>query len=179
MILLLLDFDRTVFNLSRFLHDEANASLALDYLFEDAGRLLGALPENVTPAIISQATIIGEDLQGGVDWQHHKFAFAPALADLPFCVTTMNKGFVLAAGVTIVRDGELAVDAGPIQGTYEEIILIDDNAASFKPLIASNSQIAMYHLARPGEKYSDKPATASVGRITSLDEAQSILLAKP
>ncbi len=172
MILLLLDFDRTAFNLSRFMHDEENASLALDYLYDDAANLLKRLPPEVTPAIISQATIIGQDLQGGIDWQHRKFGFAPALANLPFQVTTMNKGFVLAAGVKPGKDDMLTVDVGPIQGIFEKVVLVDDNASSFKPLVAANSKIEMFHLVRPGEKYSDKQAPASVPRITSLDELQ-------
>ncbi|HUC20540.1 MAG TPA: hypothetical protein VMR98_03560 [Candidatus Polarisedimenticolaceae bacterium] len=171
MILLLLDFDRTAFDLSRFMHDEENAALGLDYLFEDAVRLLARLPEEVAPAIISQATIVGEGLQGGVDFQHHKFGFAPALAKLPFYVTTMNKGFLLAAGVKPAKDG-FEVKAGPIQGTYEKVILVDDNAAAFKPLIASESPVVMYHLVRPGGKYSESQAPEGVKRIESLDELE-------
>lgn len=167
--LLILDFDRTLFNLDRFLADEQKGEVGKDYLFDDATKLLKNLPTDVQPIVVSQATMPKVDNKTGVDWQYHKHEYAPALAKLPFYVTEANKGHELAR--SIMREaGAIAVNLRDTTGAFERVILVDDNASAFKPLLEADAPIEMYHLARPGEKYAELPSPTEVIRIASMSE---------
>jgi FMN phosphatase YigB (HAD superfamily) len=201
--LLIFDFDRTLFNLTRFLRDlqhyvwelpdtpddelaVTNKTIELflepksyadpehlrlwlapkllpdsDYVYEDAAKLLAHLPASITPIILTHG--VSEEKQYFKRW------FAPRLQALPFYVTDDNKGYLLAGGVQTSGKG-VAVDLPHLKGQFDEVVLVDDNPITFKPLVAANSPIRMIHMAREGEPHTKTKVPAGVTAITSLDD---------
>ncbi|HUC87334.1 MAG TPA: hypothetical protein VMR75_03385, partial [Candidatus Saccharimonadales bacterium] len=129
-------------------------------VYDDAAKLLAHLPAHITPIILTHG--ISEEKQYFKRW------FAPRIQSLPFYVTDDNKGHLLASGVQASGKG-VAVDLPHLQGRFDEVVLVDDNPITFKPLLTANSPIRMVYIDRPGEPYKNQTPPGVI-HISSFDE---------
>jgi hypothetical protein len=197
--LYILDLDRTLFDTKRFFDDllaalgrshgldpdKAKASMA-EFVDPEAGgydphghheKLLGLSADQLDALITRElsgrdylfpdATAWLEDkradkdnefvilTQGRPRYQQLKLAHAAAARSLPMVVVPSDK-------------------AGQIRSRYagrpyDQITLVDDSAEVFEEL-AGTRGITLVRIARPGEKYSDRPCPPHITQITNFGE---------
>jgi hypothetical protein len=144
------------------LDTQAVATLAAQGL---AGR--SYLYADVTPWL-SAAGAAGEKLLimtvGTQAFQSLKFNHAPELAGVPHWIVKRNKGQIIAERLAPAPGGWRLNGRA---GEYDTLRLVDDNPTTHAAL-GSHPAITAYHLARPGEPYSDLPTPPGARRITTL-----------
>ncbi len=195
--LLVLDFDRTLFDTGQFVRDtervlagrsadgnEPSDKLAVLQHFVDPNpRLQHAVAHarHLLPHrsyLFPEAAAFLKSLPPHIkpvvmtfadieSYQHWKLGFAPELRDLPLHVTTVNKGILLAGGIHR-QEGGICVRLPHVRGLFRRVWLVDDNPWAFEPLDPATTPIRMVYLDRAGERYAGQRVGEHVTRISQL-----------
>jgi hypothetical protein len=99
-------------------------------------------------------------------YQELKFHHAPTVTPLRKIVVQTNKGRLIHDHLAH-RGGDYGLDF--LDQPYETITLIDDAADTFTAL-GPTDRITGIRIARPGEKYSDRPAPPHIRQITNFGD---------